>query len=411
MKCRHCASELDYCFVDLGTAPPSNAYLLKSQLDEPERYYPLRVFVCQKCWLVQSVEFSRAEDLFDKDYAYFSSVSKSWLAHCANFVGDAVSRFGLDASSQVVEVAANDGYLLQYVRDRGIPCYGIEPTAKAAAIARQKGLEIHEEFFGEDVGGRLAGEKGLADLIIANNVVAHIPDINDFLVGFKNLLKPDGIATFEFQYLVNLVRFTQFDTIYHEHFYYLSLSALDGILTRNGLDLFDVEELPTHGGSLRCYVQRKDTRTNRREERVSDLLRREFELGVTSIDYYRDFQEKANAVKNTFLKYLIDCKNLGLTVAGYGAAAKGNTLMNFAGTRKDLLAFVVDNNPEKQNKYLPGSRIPIVSEQYLVDQKPDRVVILPWNIASEISESLSCLKSWGGRMVRFIPEFEEIDPR
>lgn len=410
MNCRHCKSKLDRVVIDLATSPPSNAYLTAGALAAPETYYPLKVFVCESCWLTQLQDFAASEDLFTPEYAYFSSVSTTWLKHSEAYVEAMISRFGLGADSCVVEVAANDGYLLQYVLAQDIPCYGIEPTASTAAAARDKGIEIVESFFGEELGSSLAGQGRQADLTAANNVLAHVPDINDFLRGFARILKPHGVATFEFPHLLSLIQGAQFDTIYHEHYSYLSLTALERIFPANGLALFDVEELPTHGGSLRCFVQRSDTGNWSRKDAVSELLERERAAGVGTSSFYENFQAKADSIKDDFLSYLMECKRSGLKVAAYGAAAKGNTLINYAGVRADMINYVVDNNPQKQGQFLPGSRIPIVSEEALIADRPDRVVILPWNLADELTGRLSFISEWGGRCVTFVPGVREIEP-
>lgn len=406
MKCRHCAAEVTLPFVDLGTAPPSNAYLDAAALDTPETWYPLKVMVCEHCWLVQTRDYAYFGELFSKDYAYFSSFSSSWLEHARRYVGEMVDRFGLDRDSHVVEVAANDGYLLQYVRERGIPCLGVEPTTSTAMAAREKGIEIIEAFFGVQLASTLRDQGRTADLVVANNVLAHVPDINDFVAGFPILLKPQGVATFEFPHVVNLVRENQFDTIYHEHFSYLSLTAVSRIFERNGLTVFDVEPLSTHGGSLRVYAQKIST--GRREARgnVAALVAMEAGAGVTSSGFYESFQDQANRVKNDFLRFLLDAEVAGKTVAAYGAAAKGNTLMNYAGIRPDLIKFVVDRNPAKQGKYLPGSRIPVVEEAALRKSRPDYVVVLPWNLKAEIMNQLRYIDTWGGRIVTAIPSLE-----
>lgn len=406
MKCRHCGDELSLPLIDLGSAPPSNAYLTDQSLREPEKWFPLRVLVCTHCWLVQTEDFTQADELFAEDYAYFSSFSSSWLAHAERYVGEMATRFGLDGDSHIVEVAANDGYLLQYAKAREIPCTGIEPTASTAAAAREKGIDIVGEFFGIDLAKRLV-EKGLsADLMAANNVVAHVPDINDFVAGFRFLLKPEGVATFEFAYLVRLMEENQFDTIYHEHFSYLSLTSTEAVCASNGLSVFDVEELPTHGGSLRVFVQRTDTGSQPRSERVQNLRDREEAIGIRSTGYYDGFQTRAEKVKDDFLVFLLDAKRKGKRVAAYGAAAKGNTLLNFAGVRPDLLEFVVDRNPAKRGKYLPGSRIPIVAEEQLRSTKPDYVVLLPWNLRAEICRQLEYVREWGGEFVTAVPGLE-----
>jgi SAM-dependent methyltransferase len=408
MRCRHCAAELTLPFVDLGTAPPSNAYLTATALHTPERYYPLVVMVCEQCWLVQTKDFAQAEELFASDYAYFSGYSTSWLHHSERYVEAMRRRFGLDEASLVVEVASNDGYLLQYVRALGIPCFGIEPTASTAAAARAKGIETLEEFFGVALGARLAAAGKSADLGVANNVLAHVPDINDFVGGFARLLKPNGVATFEFPHLLNLVAENQFDTIYHEHFSYLSLTAVERIFAANGLAVFDVEELPTHGGSLRVFAQIAATGTQPTSARVGELRAREAAAGVATRRFYEGFQARAERAKDDFVAFLIDAKRRGKTVAAYGAAAKGNTLMNFGGCRRDLVRFVVDLNPAKQGKLMPGSRIPIVAEQELRAAKPDYIVILPWNLRAEITTQLHYAREWGAQFVAAIPKLEVV---
>lgn len=406
MKCRHCGSELKLPLVDLGSAPPSNAYLTEQTLHTPEKWFPLRVLVCEHCWLAQTEDFSQANELFDADYAYFSGFSTSWLAHSERYVADMTARFGLGPDSHVVEVAANDGYLLQYVQARGIPCTGVEPTASTAAAARGKGIAIVQDFFGVRLAGELVTQCKQADLTVANNVLAHVPDINDFVAGFTQLLKPHGVATFEFPHLMRLIGENQFDTIYHEHFSYLSLTAVERIFGTNGLSVFDVEELPTHGGSLRVYAQRNETGQQSRTARTDKLLEREVQTGMREADYYAGFQDKANQVKNDFLTFLLDAKRQGKHVAAYGAAAKGNTLINYAGIRPDLISFVVDRNPAKQGKYMPGSRIPIVDESLLKQEKPDYVVILPWNLKAEVALQLEYVRPWGGKFVTAVPKLE-----
>lgn len=404
MKCRHCGSELRLPLVDLGSAPPSNAYLTGATLHAPEKWFPLRVLVCETCWLAQTEDFSQAHELFDADYAYFSGFSSSWLAHSERYVVDMVARFGFGAESHVVEVAANDGYLLQYVKARGIPCTGVEPTASTAAAARAKGIDIVQDFFGVQLAGELASRGRSADLTAANNVLAHVPDINDFVAGFTRLLKPEGVATFEFPHLMRLVDENQFDTIYHEHYSYLSLTAVERIFAANGLRVFDVEELPTHGGSLRVFAQRADGGRQPVSPRVAELLGREEAAGMRTPGYYAGFQARAERVKDDFLAFLLDAKRQGKRVAAYGAAAKGNTLMNFAGVRPDLIAYVVDRNPAKQDKFMPGSRIPIVGEDRLAETRPDYVAILPWNLRTEVAEQLRYIRAWDGRFVTAVPE-------
>ncbi|MEP1425816.1 MAG: class I SAM-dependent methyltransferase [Tateyamaria sp.] len=403
MKCRHCHTQLTLPMVDLGSAPPSNAYLTTKTLKQPEKWFPLRVLVCNNCWLVQTEDFAAFNEMFDSEYAYFSSFSTSWLKHAELYTKRMIERFDLGKGSHVVEVAANDGYLLQYFDSACVPCLGVEPTANTAAAAREKGIEIVEEFFGEAIGHRLAKTGKSADLTAANNVLAHVPDINDFVRGFTAILKPDGVSTFEFPWLLNLVEQNQFDTIYHEHFSYLSLSAVRRIFEANGLQVFDVEELPTHGGSLRVFAQRLDTKTHIANEAVAQILAKEDAAGLNSTDAYFDTQRKADAAKDGLVRFLLDARADGKTVAGYGAAAKGNTLLNYAGVRPDLMPFVVDRNPAKSGKFMPGSRIPIVTEETLKETKPDYIIILPWNLREEVSAQLSYARDWGAKFVTAIP--------
>ena len=406
MKCRHCASPLTLRLVDLGSAPPSNAYLTREQLQAPEKTYPLKVMVCEDCWLAQTQDFAEADELFASDYAYFTSYSDGALLHAERYVIDMIQRFQLGPDSHVVEVGSNDGYLLQYVHSRGLKCTGIEPTASTAAAARAKGIETIEAFFGAALGSRLAAEGLQADLVAANNVLAHVPDINGFVQGFEPLLKPHGVATFEFPHLSRLIAGNQFDTIYHEHFSYLSLTTTQRICSANGLAVFDVEELPTHGGSLRVYAQKSTTGTRQVTANVRTILARESEEGVQSAGYYAGFQAKAERVKDDFLHFLIESRRQGKRVGAYGAAAKGNTLMNFAGCRGDLVAYVVDRNPVKRGNFMPGSRIPIVGEEILRDDKPDYVLILPWNLKAEVMQQLDFARAWGAKFVTAIPGLE-----
>jgi SAM-dependent methyltransferase len=401
LKCRHCSSQLDVACLDLGTAPPSNSYLTKAQLSLPESYFPLRLLLCESCFLVQTEDFAQRESLFTEDYAYFSSYSSSWLAHAQAYVQSMQQRFLLNPDSLVVEIAANDGYLLQYVQALGIPCYGIEPTTSTAAVAKQRGIEIIEAFFGESLANHLRAAGKQADLIAANNVLAHVPDINDFVRGFACLLKPTGVATFEFPHLLNMVQLNQFDTAYHEHYSYLSLTAVKKIFESNGLHIFDVEQLSTHGGSLRVYAQNGSHHAT--SERVAACLEQEQVAGMLDRDFYLDFQNNAERAKYALLEQLIQFKREGFSVAAYGAAAKGNTLLNFAGIRNDLMQFVVDKNPQKQGKYLPGSRVPIVDVEHLKQQRPDRIIIFPWNLEQEITQELSFVREWDAKFVIAIP--------
>lgn len=404
MKCRHCHAPLEASFVDLGTSPPSNSYLTFTDLDRPERYYPLRVAVCSKCWLVQTEDFTDREEFFSDDYAYFSSFSTSWLDHSQRYVEAMQRRFDLDDASLVIEVAANDGYLLQYVMAAGIGALGIEPTRSTAGAAREKGIDIVEEFFGMALADRLAVEGRCADLTVANNVLAHVPNINDFVAGFARLLKPSGVATFEFPHLLKMLEFGQFDTIYHEHYSYLSLTAVERIFAGNGLVVFDVETLPTHGGSLRVYAQRADSGIHLLTDAVGAMLTRETKCGVANASFYAGFQTRVDRLKDAFVDFLIAAKRDGRRVGAYGAAAKGNTLLNFAGIRRDLLPWVVDRNPAKVGKFMPGSRIPIVTEDRIREEQPDLIVILPWNIKDEVIAQLDYARAWGAQFVTVIPE-------
>ncbi len=403
MKCRHCGTELAVPFIDLGSSPPSNAYLTEHTLHAPEKFFPLRVMICTECWLVQTEDYAGADELFSADYAYFSSFSTTWLKHAEKYVTDMSQRFSLDATSHIVEIAANDGYLLQYAKAHGIPCLGVEPTRSTANAARMKGIEIVEEFFGVRLAHDLVAQGKQADLTVANNVLAHVPDINGFVAAFTTLLKPTGVSTFEFPHLLRLVSENQFDTIYHEHYSYLSLTAVKRIFEYNGLSVFDVEELPTHGGSLRVFAQRSEDGIREVNERVTELLVREAKAGMKIPKFYTGFQAKADQVKNDFIAFLVETKRAGLKVAAYGAAAKGNTLLNYAGVRPDLLPYVVDRNPAKQEKYLPGCRIPIMAEKYLKVGRPDYVMILPWNLRDEVVEQLAYIREWGGQFVTSVP--------
>ncbi|WP_085717028.1 class I SAM-dependent methyltransferase [Pseudomonas sp. B28(2017)] len=404
MNCRGCAAALTLPLIDLGTSPPSNAYVRVDQLEQTEQWVPLKVAVCQQCWLVQTEDYTSADSLFDAEYAYFSSFSSTWLAHAERYVAEMVERFGLSADSRVVEVAANDGYLLQYVARRGIPCLGVEPTRSTAQAAREKGLEIRELFFGRNTAAQLKSEGWSADLMAANNVLAHVPDINDFLGGFATLLKPTGVATFEFPQLLTLMAGQQFDTLYHEHYSYLSLTAVQTLCERNGLQVFDVSQLSTHGGSLRVFVQRLDGERREVQPAVQQQLQAELAAGVKTPEYYATLAPAAERIKHDLLRFLLQARADGKRVVGYGAAAKGNTLLNYAGVRPDLLAWVADANPHKQGKYLPGSRIPIVSPAQIDIEKPDYVLVLPWNLLDEITQAFAGIRAWDGRFVIAIPE-------
>ena len=407
MKCRHCKSELELEFLNLGNAPPSNAYLSEVDLRKPELTYPLRVLACTNCWLVQTEDYSEAKELFSENYAYFSSTSIGWIRHAAEYCEMITDRLNLDKKSFVVELACNDGYLLRNFVVADIPCLGIEPAKSAADAAMKIGVPVRQEFFSEALGRRMAAAGEQADLIIGNNVLAHVPDINDFVRGVANLLKPDGVVTFEFPHLLNLIAQTQFDTVYHEHFSYLSLCTVVSIFQRFGLRVFDVEELSTHGGSLRVYgclanSDHEETKT------PNQILKIETRAGLQSEETYQSFQDKADAVKNGFLEFLISAKQNGHNVAGYGAAAKGNTLMNYAGVRPDLIPFVCDAADSKIGKFLPGSHIPILHPSVLAESHPDYLVIFPWNIATELMQINAHLTAQGTKFVVVVPEVKVI---
>lgn len=402
MECRHCGNPLKHTFLDLGFAPPSNAYLTSDDLSRPESYYPLKIRVCDLCWLVQTEDYTHVDDLFGPQYAYFSSASTSWLAHAADYVQSVIPQLGLTQASRVIEIASNDGYLLKHFITAGIPCLGVEPAASTAAAAEKLGIPVLREFFGEALGRRLCEQALQADLIVGNNVYAHVPDINDFTRGLKASLKVNGTITLEFPHLMRLIDQSQFDTVYHEHFSYFSLHTVGSIFRAADLRLFDVVELSTHGGSLRVYgCHADDSRVT--SPAVDYMLSMEAERGLLSIAPYRGFQMQANHVKDHFLSFLIEQKRLGKKVAAYGAAAKGNTLLNYAGVKPDLLPFVCDVALSKQGKYMPGSHIPILHPHALRENRPDFVVILPWNIADEIINAYSFISEWGGRFVSAIP--------
>ena len=408
MKCRHCDSELTFELIDLGAAPPSNAYLTAVSLRRPEKWFPLRVLVCENCWLVQAESYSRAAELFNDEYAYFSSFSDAWLEHSKRYVEKTVSRFGLDQSSLVVEIASNDGYLLQYVQQRKIPCIGVEPTASTASASRLKGIETIERFFGTEFAKNMRDDGKSADLMVANNVLAHVPDINDFVQAFSILLKENGVATFEFPHLLKMISENQFDTIYHEHFSYLSFTTVCEIFSKNGLEVFDVEEIGTHGGSLRVYSQKAGVGKQLVSPAVGSLLETENNAGMKSKEFYKQFSEAADLAKLKLLSFLCKAKDEKKVVVAYGAAAKGNTMLNFSGVRSDLISYVVDRNPSKQGKWLPGSRIPILDEGQLIETKPDYILILPWNLQKEIVQQLDYARGWGATFVVAQPEFIEI---
>jgi len=406
MNCRHCKKELRHIFVDLNHSPIANAMLDAKQLNDPEYHYPLKIFVCDNCFLVQVDEFEKADKIFDGEYTYFSSFSTSWLAHAKQYVDMIVDRFHFDENSRVIEVASNDGYLLQYFKEKSIPVLGIDPTANTAKIAEEKGIPTLVDFFSSDLAQKaLVDKNNQADLIIGNNVLLHVPDLNDFVKGMKLGLKEKGIITAEFQYLIPLINDCKFDTIYQEHFSYLSFHAIRSVFESQGLELFDVEELPTHGGSLRIFGKHIGDDSKTISNRVIELVQREKDVGVNTLEFYQNFQDRVDKIKYNSLSFLIDEKRKGKKIVGYGAAAKGNTFLNYCGIKgTDIINFVVDASPYKQNKYLPGSHIPVYDEKKISEYEPDYVIILPWNLKKEISEQLSYIRDWGGKFVIFIPE-------
>ena len=405
MNCRHCNASLGNVFLDLGFAPPSNAYRTAEQLSSPEVTYPLKLLVCDRCWLVQTEDYAAPNELFDSGYAYFSSVSQTWLDHAARYCDMARNRFSLGPKSLVIEIASNDGYLLRNFVSAKIPCLGIEPTASTASVAEAQGIPVRRRFFTKSFAEELVREGLSADLLVGNNVFAHVPDINDFSAGLKALLKPNGTITLEFPHVMRMIEGVQFDTAYLEHFSYLSLLAASRIFECAGLRVFDVEELPTHGGSLRVFVSHADDR-RQTTDAIPRLIALEEKLGLKSHAAYRDFQSKAERIKDDLLLFLIAEKRAGRPVAAYGAAAKGNTLLNFAGVKADLLPYVCDAAPSKQGKYLPGSRIPIVPPSALRENRPGTVLVLPWNLIDEVKAQQHAVRTWGGRFAVAIPRLE-----
>lgn len=403
MNCRFCNHNLRHEFIDLVNSPASNSFLTKEQLNEPETFYPLKVFVCDECFLVQVDEYQKSDSIFGHDYAYFSSYSTSWLTHAKQYTDEMIARFGFDEKSRVIEIASNDGYLLQYFKESNVPVLGIEPTKNTAQVAISKGIETITEFFSTNFAHQLVNRGIKADLLLGNNVLAHVPDINDFVGGMQIVLNTGGVITMEFPHLMQLVENSQFDTIYHEHFSYLSFYTVKQIFESKGLELFDVEEIPTHGGSLRIYAKHKEDLTKSISDNVKKLIVKEMNKGINDLNYYIGFQERAEKIKLDLWSFLIEQKNLGKKVAAYGAAAKGNTLLNYCGIKNDLISFVVDANPHKQNKFLPASHIPVVNEVILKEQKPDYIIILPWNLTNEITAQLSYSKQWGVKFVVAIP--------
>jgi len=406
MKCRFCKTELTNVFIDLVNSPPSNSFLSFDQLNQPEVFYPLKVFTCHKCFLVQLDEYKKFDSIFDNEYAYFSSYSRSWLAHAKKYSEDMSQRFDYNASSRVIEIASNDGYLLQYFLEKGIPVLGIEPTANTADVAIKKGINTIVDFFGTRLAAELAAKDIKADLLLGNNVLAHVPDIVDFVGGMKIILKEHGVITMEFPHLMQLIANNQFDTIYHEHFSYLSFNTVKRIFESQDLELFDVDEISTHGGSLRIYAKHKKDNSKSISDKVPALLNKEMDAGMNTLLFYNNFQQKALKVKYSFLAFLINEKVAGKKIAAYGAAAKGNTLLNYCGIKDDLIEFVVDANPYKQDKCMPASHIPIVNEEMLKKEKPEYVIILPWNLTDEITSQLSYIRQWGAKFIIPIPELK-----
>jgi SAM-dependent methyltransferase len=406
--CRSCGAALVHTFADLGMSPVSNAFVKPEHAARGELFYPLHALVCDQCWLVQLAGAGTADAHFHDEYAYFSSFSTSWLAHAERYVAAMTGRFGLGARSRVMEIASNDGYLLQYFVKAGIACVGIEPTANTAAAARNIGVDTRELFFGRDTAAQLAAEGGQVDLLLGNNVLAHVPDINDFVGAMPSMLKPEGVVTLEFPHLLRLIAENQFDTLYHEHYSYLSLTALVPVFERAGLRLFDVEHLPTHGGSLRIYAchpgaGHADTGAPRA------CLEQERAAGLSRLETYAAFGEQVRATKRALLSFLIGAKRDGRSIAAYGAPAKGNTLLNYCGVSTDFIEYAVDRNPFKQGRLLPGSRIPVVAPERILQTRPDYLLILPWNIKEEVIEQMQAIRAWGGKFVIPVPRVEIIE--
>jgi hypothetical protein len=401
-RCRFCGEKLKHTFVDLGMSPLCESYVSVDQLNEMEPFYPLHVYVCDKCFLVQLQEYVAPQDIFS-EYAYFSSYSDSWLEHAKNYTEMIVNRLSLNAQSHVVELASNDGYLLQYFVQKGIPTLGIEPAANIAPAAEEKGVPTIVKFFGQSTANEVVNDRGKEDLVIGNNVLAQVPDINDFVGGMKILLKPKGVITIEFPHLMQLMAQNQFDTIYHEHFSYFSFMTAESIFAAHGLTIFDVEELPTHGGSLRIYARHFDNDSQPASKAVFEMRKKEEEAGFGSLKHYSLFDEQVKEVKRNLLEFLIVAKRENKAIAGYGAPGKGNTLLNYCGIRTDFVDYTVDRNPYKQGKYLPGTHIPIFGPEKITESKPDYLLILPWNFKGEIMAQMSCIRGWEGKFVVPIP--------
>ena len=406
MECRNCKKKLKHCFIDLGSSPPSNSYLIKSQLNSVEKYYPLQVYICDKCWLAQVIDYAGRDIFFNEFYPYFSSVSKSFLKHSEKYVNDVIKDFKLTKKNKIIEIACNDGYLLQYFKKKNYDCLGIEPSKSCASYAISKNIKVIEEFFGTELALKLVKKKIKADLIIANNVLAHVPDINNFLKGISIILKKDGISSFEFPHLLELIKHNQYDTIYHEHFSYLSILALENIFKKNDLEIFNVQQINTHGGSLRVFAKKKGSKKFRIQSGVLRIINLEKKYKLNSINTYKNFQKRAEKNKNELIKFLIECKRKNFKVAAFGAAAKGNTHLNYAGIRQDLISYVCDSAPSKQYKFLPGSRIPIYPPEYLLKNPPNYLLVLPWNIANEIVNQLNFPKKSKTKIFIAIPKIK-----
>jgi len=405
MKCRFCNASVKNIFLSLGSSPLANSYLKEEQLTMMESFFPLEVYVCKECFLVQLQQFESTDNIFS-NYVYFSSYSDIWLKHAKEYVDKMIKVFGINKSSHVVEIASNDGYLLQYFQKKNVPVLGIEPAGNVAQVAQEKGVPTQVEFFGLETAKRLFDEGKAADLLLGNNVLAHVPDLNDFVSGLRILLKPKGVVTMEFPHLMRLVEENQFDTVYHEHFSYFSFLTVQKVFSAHGLILFDVEELSTHGGSLRIYAKHKNDDSKLVSKRVQELLDKEINSGFLDIESYLTFNEKVRSVKRDILNFLIKAKQEGKTIVGYGAPAKGNTLLNYCGIRNDFIDYVVDRSPHKQGRYLPGTHIFIDRPERILETKPDYVLILPWNIKDEIMNQMSFVREWGGKFVVLIPRVE-----
>ena len=408
MKCRFCKYTLSHTFSDLGMSPLSNAFIKPLALDQMEKFYPLHAYVCESCFLVQLEEFATPQEIFD-EYAYFSSISQSWLRHCQVYTQQMVERFELSSQHQVVEIASNDGYLLKYFKQAGVSVLGIEPAANVAKVAQDAGVSTLVKFFGSKTAKEITSSGIQADLLLGNNVLAHVPDLNDFVKGMGIILKEDGVITMEFPHLLRMIESNQFDTIYHEHFSYLSFQTVEMVFAYHGLMMFDVEELATHGGSIRIYAQHREGGIQPISQRVAIMQKREADFGLGKIETYISFSDKVCQIKRDLLEFLIKAKKDGKSVVGYGAAAKGNTLLNYCGVRQDFLDYVVDNSPYKQGLYLPGTRIPIYSPSRILETRPDFILILPWNLKGEIVDQMSFVREWGAKFVTPIPFVEVID--